>query len=69
MAAVVCGAFGMAFTLVGLAAMHRRTRAMSGRGLILFSAYAAIFLLSIPLFAFLIIGLVDVAKAGAEDRP
>jgi len=42
---------------------------MSGRGLILFSAYAAIFLLSIPLFAFLIIGLVDVAKAGAEDRP
>ena len=49
--------------------MHRRTRAMSGRGLILFSAYAAIFLLSIPLFAFLIIGLVDVAKAGAEDRP
>lgn len=68
-AAVVCGAFGMAFTLVGLAAMHRRTRTMSGRGLILFSAYAAIFLLSIPLFAFLIIGLVDVAKAGAEDRP
>ncbi|WP_062226228.1 hypothetical protein [Aureimonas frigidaquae] len=69
--AVVAGAFGMAFTLVGLAAMHRRTRGMAARGLLLFSAYAAILLLSIPLFAFLILGAVDVARSGTapEGKP
>ncbi len=43
---------GTGFTLVGLAAMHRRTREKSRARLILFSAYGAIFLLTFPLLAF-----------------
>ncbi|WP_294646289.1 DUF2232 domain-containing protein [uncultured Aureimonas sp.] len=60
--AVVAGAFGTGFTLVGLAAMHRRTREKPARGLILFSAYGAIFLLTFPLLAFLVLGLFDTAR-------
>lgn len=64
-AAVVVGAFGSAFTLVGLASLHRRTRGRAGRGLILFSTYAAIVLLSFPLFVFTVIGLFETAKSPA----
>lgn len=64
--AVFTGALGCAFTLVGLAAMHRRTRGRAARGLLLFTAYAAILLLTIPLFAFLALGLFETAKSPAH---
>ncbi|KQQ91262.1 hypothetical protein [Aureimonas sp. Leaf324] len=65
--AVLTGAFGMGFTLVGLAAMHRRTRGRPARGLVLFSAYGAIILLFIPLFAFLVLGVFDTARNRMAD--
>ena len=65
-AAVVVGAFAVAFTFVGLAAMHRRTRGRAGRGLILFTAYAGILLLSFPIVAFLVLGLFDTARSPAR---
>ena len=63
--AVVTGAFASAFTLVGLAAIHRRTRGRAARGLLLFTAYAAILLLSFPLLAFMVLGLFETAKPPA----
>lgn len=63
--AVFAGALGCAFTLVGLAAMHRRSRGRTGRGLLLFTAYVAIVLLSIPLLAFLALGMFETAKSPA----
>lgn len=65
-AAVFVGAFAVTFTLVGLAAMHRRTRGRAGRGLVLFTAYAGIVLLSFPLLAFLVLGLFDTARSPAR---
>ncbi|WP_279483282.1 DUF2232 domain-containing protein [Aureimonas sp. SK2] len=67
--AVVAGAFGTGFTLVGLATMHRRTRERPARGLILFSAYGAIFLLTFPLLAFLVLGVFDTAKNRGTSLP
>lgn len=67
--AVLAGAFGTGFTLVGLAAMHRRTRTRPARGLILFSAYGAIFLLTFPLLAFLVLGVFDTAGKRGADMP
>ncbi|ALN73656.1 hypothetical protein M673_13085 [Aureimonas sp. AU20] len=64
--AVFTGALGCAFTLVGLAVMHRRSRGRAARGLLLFTAYAAIVLLSIPLLAFLALGLFETAKSPAQ---
>ena len=68
-AAVVVGAFALSFTFVGLAAMHRRTRGRGGRGLILFTAYAGILLLSFPLIAFLVLGLFDTARSPVRPAP
>ncbi|WP_182085686.1 hypothetical protein [Aureimonas sp. ME7] len=66
--AVVTGAFAMAFTLVGLAFIHRRTRGRAARGLLLFTTYAAILLLSFPLFAFLVLGVFDTARNRTADE-
>jgi len=58
-ATVVMGAFGMAFTLVGLARLHARSRGRSNRGLLLFASYAGIVILSFPILIFTIMGLAD----------
>ncbi|MCW4114148.1 hypothetical protein NPA31_004110 [Aurantimonas sp. MSK8Z-1] len=60
-AAAVAGALTAGFTLVGLAAMHRRTRGRAGRGLVLFAAYAAILLLTFPILVFTVIGIMETA--------
>ncbi|MBO0903067.1 hypothetical protein [Jiella sonneratiae] len=62
LALAVCGAFGMAFTFVGLAQFHARTRGRSNRGLLLFATYAAIAILSFPMFLFTIFGVYDTVK-------
>ncbi len=58
-ATVFVGALGAAFTLVGLASLHRRTRGRPGRGLVLFTSYAAILLLSFPIVLFMALGLFE----------
>lgn len=58
-ATVVIGAFGMAFTLVGLARLHVRSRGRSNRGLLLFASYAGIVILSFPILIFTAMGLAD----------
>ena len=67
--AVVVGAFGVAFSLAGLASLHRRTRGRPGRGLILFASYAAIFLLSFPLAVFTAIGLAETWRPPSRPAP
>ncbi|NDV86995.1 hypothetical protein GTW51_09790 [Aurantimonas aggregata] len=62
--AVIVGAFGAAYTLIGLAALHRRSRGRPGRGLVLFTSYAAILLLSFPLLVFLGLGLFQTWRHG-----
>lgn len=62
LAAVVAGTFGAAFTLVGLASLHRRTRGTGHRGLLLFSVYAAIVFLSFPLVAATALGLFETIR-------
>jgi hypothetical protein len=59
-AAVAAAALAMAFALVGLACLHRRTRGFDARGPILFGAYALLVLLAGPaLLIFAVVGLVD----------
>jgi hypothetical protein len=67
-AAVVAGSFGTAFTLVGLASLHRRTRGNAHRGFVLFSAYVAIVLLSFPLLLATVLGLFETARRAAGPR-
>ncbi|MFD2236081.1 hypothetical protein [Aureimonas populi] len=62
-AAVFAGAFACAFTLVGLAGFHLRTRGRPARGLLLFLLYAAIVILTFPLIAFLVYGVFRTARA------
>ena len=64
-AAVVTGAFGAAFTLVGLAAFHFRTRGRAARGLLIFTVYTAIVILTFPLLAFLVYGVFAAARTSA----
>lgn len=66
---VVVGGLAMAFTLVGLAGLHRRSRGKPGRGIILFASYAAIFLLSFPIAVFAALGIFDTYRAGADTKP
>ena len=66
---VFVGGLAMAFTLVGLAGLHRRTRGRPGRGLILFASYAAIFLLSFPIAAFAALGIFDTYRSGDGAKP
>lgn len=65
-AAVFAGTFGAAFTLVGLASFHRRTRGRAARGFLLFAAYTAIIFLSFPLIAATILGLSETMRRPAE---
>lgn len=69
--AVFVGTFGTSFTMVGLAAFHRRTRGTGHRGLLLFSAYASILFLSFPLLAATVLGVFETARrptpAGVPD--
>ncbi len=59
-AAVAAAALAMAFALVGLACLHRRTRGLDARGPVLFGAYALLVLLAGPaLLIFAVVGLVD----------
>ncbi|GGD14418.1 hypothetical protein [Aureimonas glaciei] len=67
-ASVVAGAFGTAFTLVGLASLHRRTRGAKQRALLLIGAYGAIVLLTFPLLAATAIGIFETARSAARDR-
>lgn len=64
--AVMAGAFAAAFTLVGLAAVHRRTRGRAARGLLLFTSYAAILLLSFPIAVFTLFGIVETVRRPAH---
>ena len=66
---VVVGGLAMGFTLVGLAGLHRRSRGKPGRGIILFSSYAAIFLLSFPIAVFAALGIFDTYRAGDGANP
>ncbi|KAB0680659.1 hypothetical protein [Aureimonas leprariae] len=60
--AVATGSLGMAFTLSGLAAIHRMTRATRSRGLILFALYMSILFLTFPLVVATVLGLSETAK-------
>lgn len=68
-AAVVVGGLTAAFTLVGLAVLHRRSRGKTGRGLILFSAYAAIVFLSFPIALFAMMGLFETYRGPQVPTP
>ena len=68
-ALVACGAFGMGFTLVGLGRLHARTRGRSNRGLLLVVSYAAILILSFPLFVFTCLGIYDTIKRMRPASP
>jgi hypothetical protein len=59
-AAVAAAALAMAFALVGLACLHRRTRGFDARGPVLFGAYALLVFLAGPaLLIFAVVGLID----------
>ncbi|MCK5930732.1 MAG: hypothetical protein KAG89_01035 [Fulvimarina manganoxydans] len=69
-ATVFTGAFGITFALVGLARLHRRTRGRPARGLVLFTVYATILLLTFPLLVFVVMGIVETWRRGeALTRP
>lgn len=66
--ALVCGAFTTAFALAGLASLHRRTRGRPARGLILFTSYAAILLLTFPILIFAGLGLIESWRGHGSPR-
>ena len=69
-AAVVAGSFATAFTLVGLAVIHRRTRGRRARAFVLFSTYVAILLLSFPAVPLvMVLGLFETARQPAGLNP
>jgi hypothetical protein len=68
------GAFLMAFTLQGLAAIHDRTQGKPGRGFLLAGVYTLLFLTQgIMIFALFLFGLADTAfglrRRISGDRP
>ena len=66
---VVVGGLAMAFTLVGLAGLHRRSRGRPGRVIILFASYAGIFLMSFPIAVFAALGIFDTYRTRAGTKP
>ncbi|MEX6505554.1 hypothetical protein [Jiella sp. M17.18] len=66
---VFVGAFGAAFMLVGLAALHKRTRGRPGRAIVLVVSYAAILLLSFPAFVFLLVGIYETWRGRTPAPP
>ncbi|AYG68117.1 MULTISPECIES: DUF2232 domain-containing protein [unclassified Rhizobium] len=62
-AAAVLGAFGAGFIVSGFASLHYRTRGKDWRIPVLVICYLMSFLLTLPLFIILVLGLSDTRKA------
>ncbi|MDL2399952.1 DUF2232 domain-containing protein [Rhizobium mayense] len=62
-AAAVLGAFGAGFIVSGFASLHYRTRGKDWRLPVLIICYLMSFLLTLPLFIVLVLGLYDTRKA------
>ncbi|SCB21985.1 DUF2232 domain-containing protein [Rhizobium multihospitium] len=62
-AAAVLGAFGAGFIVSGFASLHYRTRGKDWRLPVLIICYLMTFLLTLPLFIILVLGLYDTRKA------
>ncbi|AOF88894.1 DUF2232 domain-containing protein [Sinorhizobium sp. RAC02] len=60
--ALVCGTFGAGFVLAGFASLHFRTRGKPWRLFALWFAYLSVLLLTIPIFAILILGMMDTRR-------
>jgi hypothetical protein len=60
--ALVCGTFGAGFVLAGFASLHFRTRGKPWRLFALWFAYLSVLLLTIPVFAILILGMMDTRR-------
>ena len=58
----ITGAFGMGFVVAGFAIAHHRTRGKPARGLLLWTAYLATVIFTLPLAFFLFLGLFDTAR-------
>ena len=56
------GAFGIGFVVAGFAIAHHRTRGKPARGLMLWTAYLATVIFTLPLAFFLFLGLFDTAR-------
>ncbi len=56
---VITGTLGMAIAMIGLAVMHYFTWGIKARSQILFFAYFLLIVISLPIFLFLIVGLVE----------
>ena len=56
------GAFGFGFIVSGFAIAHHRTRGKPARGLVLWAAYLATVIFTLPLAFFLFLGLFDTAR-------
>lgn len=56
------GAFGAGFVAAGFAVAHHRTRGKPARGLILWAAYAATVMFTLPLGFFFFLGLFETAR-------
>tara|TARA_R110002020_G_scaffold189446_7_gene388512 strand:- start:26745 stop:27704 length:960 start_codon:yes stop_codon:yes gene_type:complete len=56
------GAFGIGFIASGFAIAHHRTRGKPARGLLLWTAYLATVIFTVPLAFFLFLGLFDTAR-------
>jgi hypothetical protein len=56
---VISGTMGMAIAMIGLAVMHYFTWGIKARSQILFFAYILLIAVSLPIFLFLIVGLVE----------
>lgn len=73
--ALVCGTFGAGFLLAGFAALHFRLRGKVWRMPVLWLCYMFVALFTVPLFFFLIAGLIDtrrtiaVTQTGKPPKP
>ena len=68
---VITGTLGMAIAMIGLAVMHYFTWGLKARSQILFFAYVMLIAISLPIFLFLIVGLVELLlllRARDPDR-
>lgn len=65
----ICGAFGIGFVVAGFAIAHHRTRGKPARGLLLWAAYLATVIFTLPLVFFLLLGLFDTARTLTVTGP
>jgi len=65
--AVIAGALVMAFSVVGLAIMHQRTRGWAGRGLMMMVAYVMIALLFFPVYLFSFAGVIKAVRENIDN--